>query len=81
VVGRREILEAARNELVKRLDRRGGCDNEDHGIVTDAALPGLLRELRQVLAELDALPSGQKETPADEIAKRREDRRRRAAGD
>jgi len=81
MVGRREILEAARDELVKRLHGRGGCDNEDHGAVTDVALPGLLRELRQVLAELDALPSGQRKAPADEISKRREERRRKAAGE
>jgi len=78
---RREILESARDELVKRLEDRGSCDNENHGRVADAALPGLIRELRQILAELDAIPSGAAMAPADEIGKRREDRRRKAAGE
>lgn len=80
MVGRREILEAARDELVKRLEDRGGCDNEDHGRVSDVALPALLRELRLVLAEIDGIPSGKAEAPADEIAKRREARRKAASG-
>lgn len=81
MVGRRQILESARDELVKRLGDRGSCDNEDHGRVSDAALPGLLRELRQVLAELDAIPSAEAKAPADEIAKRRAVRRQKAAGE
>jgi hypothetical protein len=80
MAGRRELLEAARDELAKRLGERGGCDNEDHGIVSDAALPGLIRELRLVLAELDGIPSAKAEAPADEIAKRRAERRKAASG-
>lgn len=78
---RREILESARDELVKRLGDRGSCDNEDHGRVSDVALPGMIRELRQVLAELDAIPSGNSKAPADEIAKKRAARRKQAAGE
>ncbi|MGE6955115.1 hypothetical protein [Staphylococcus capitis] len=76
---RRQILESARDELVKRLGDRGSCDNEDHGRVSDVALPGLIRELRQVLAELDGIPTGNAKAPADEIAKRRTKRRQEAA--
>lgn len=44
-------------------------------------LPALARELRQVLAELDALPVPDSKAPADEIAKRRAARRRKASGE
>lgn len=44
-------------------------------------LAALSREVRQILADLDGLPSADAKAPADEIARRREDRRRRAAGE
>lgn len=44
-------------------------------------LPGLAREVRATLAELDAMPSPKSESRTDEVAKRREARRRKAAGE
>ncbi|HZE32839.1 MAG TPA: hypothetical protein VE198_15550 [Actinoallomurus sp.] len=81
MAARRDILETLRDEIRSRLEGRGGCDNEDHHGVTDRELPGLARELRLLLSELDGLPSEKKDAPADEIAERREERRRKAAGE
>ncbi|GAB1642545.1 hypothetical protein [Krasilnikovia sp. MM14-A1259] len=68
MAGRREILESLRDQLI------AACPASEL-----KELPALSRELRQVLAELDAIPDGKAKAPADEIAKRRADRRRKAA--
>lgn len=70
MVDRREVLTDLRDRLL------AACPAAEI-----KELPALSRELRQVLAELDALPSGEKKAPADEIAKRREERRRKASGE
>lgn len=44
-------------------------------------LPPLVRELRMVLAELDGLPDAKATTVADEIAARRDARRKAASGE
>lgn len=66
---RREILETLRDQLVDECGQAVGKD-----------LAPLARELRQTLAELDGIPSAKAEAPADEIGQRREERRRKAAG-
>lgn len=78
--GRRELLEQLRDELAARLAARAACDNDDHGRIGDKELPAISRELRMVLAELDAIPSTKKNAPTDEIAARYERRRQKAAG-
>lgn len=66
----RRRLEAIRDRLTEELDESAGRD-----------LAPLARELRAVLAELESLPVPDSKAPADEIAKRRNDRRRRASGE
>ena len=63
----REALEALRDTLTAELD-------SDLCRPQDAA--ALSRELRAVWSEIEALPSADSKAPADEIAKRRERRRR-----
>lgn len=65
----RQLLEESRDELVAAI--------RSYKYAKD--LPPLVRELRQVIDTLDGLPSGRRDTPADEIAARREERRRKAA--
>lgn len=67
---RRELLETLRKRLMDELD---SCEGRD--------LAPLSRELRAIAVELDALPVPQSTAPADEIARRREDRRKKAAGE
>lgn len=70
MVDRRTILERLRDDLL--------------GAIPDAKtneLAALSRELRQVVAELDGLPDGKAVAPTDEIARRREERRRKAASE
>ncbi len=81
VATRRELLELLRDELVARVEDRGSCDNENHGRADSREIPAISRELRMVLAELDAIPEAGSKAPADEIARRREERRRKAAGE
>lgn len=68
----RRLLEEARDELLVVMRSPGTLAKE---------LPAVVRELRMVLAELHSLPSSKKDTPTDEIAARREERRRKAAGE
>jgi hypothetical protein len=68
MVTRREALEALRDRLT-----------DETGVIEGKDLPPLSRELRAIWAELDALPSEDSKAPADEIAARREERRRQAA--
>lgn len=77
---RRELLELLRDELTARIEDRSSCDNENHGRVDAKELAAASRELRMVLAELDAIPTAKQDAPADEIGKRRDQRRRQAAG-
>lgn len=65
---RRELLELLQDELIVRVDQADAKD-----------LPALSRELRMVLGELDAIPDEKSNSPADEVARQREERRRRAA--
>ncbi len=67
---RRELLESSRDRLVQEIDEANATE-----------LPALSRELRAVLSEIDAIPSANAKAPADEISKRREERRRKAAGE
>lgn len=67
---RRTILETLRDQLLASIPAAELRE-----------LPALSRELRQTIAELDALPDASSVAPADEIARRREDRRRKAAGE
>lgn len=66
---RRNLLEFSRDQLLSAIDQ---CRYQKD-------LPPLIRELRMVLSELDGLPSAKQDTPADEIAARRKERRRKAA--
>lgn len=68
----REALEHLRDTLTAELA-------SDMCRPNDAA--ALSRELRAVWAELEALPAADSKAPADEIARRRERRRKRAAGE
>lgn len=67
---RLELLESSRDRLLQEIDEANATE-----------LPALSRELRAVLSEIDGIPSAEKTAPADEIAKRREERRRKAAGE
>lgn len=67
---RREALEAIRDRLTAEFDTA-----EDP---RDVAM--LSKELRAVWDELDAIPAAGSNAPTDEIARRREERRQRAAG-
>lgn len=69
MASRREILESLRDELWSAVDD-----------ATVKDLPAVARELRMILAELEGIPSAKADTPADEIAKKREARRRTATG-
>lgn len=68
---RREALEAIRDRLTASLQA------EELG----RDLATISRELRAVWAELDALPAVDSKAPADEIARQREARRRKASGE
>jgi hypothetical protein len=70
MVDRRTILESLLDQL------KGAVPAADL-----KELPALSRELRQTLAELDALPDAKATAPADEIARRRDERRRKASGE
>lgn len=65
---RRAALEAIRDRLAAELQRARG---------TGAA--AVARELREVLAELEAIPD-EEVSPVDQLARRRAERRARAAG-
>jgi hypothetical protein len=70
MVDRRQALEALRDRLAAAADE---ADDRD--------LPALSRELRMVWQALDELPAtGAKASAPDQIAQRREERRRKAAG-
>jgi hypothetical protein len=66
---RRDRLEQLRDRLTEEVEAAEG-----------PGLAPLARELRAVLAELDALPTPQAASPTDEIGSRRDERRRKAAG-
>ncbi len=67
----RRLLEESRDELVSAIRE---CRYQKD-------LPPLIRELRMVIGELEGRPSAKRDTPTDEIARRREERRRKAAGE
>jgi hypothetical protein len=70
VGSRRQILETLRDQLIDECSQAVGKD-----------LAPLARELRQVVAELDGIPDATAKAPTDEIAARRDERRRKAAGE
>lgn len=67
--GRRQALEALRDRLAEELVEAEGRD-----------VAPIARELRATLADLETLPNGREESPVDDLAKRRQTRRRKAAG-
>lgn len=66
---RRDALEALRVRLTTEIE--AAQEPRD--------LPALSKELRAVWAELELLPVPGSKAPADEIARRRDDRRRQAS--
>lgn len=82
---RRALLEAIRDRLIAELDgdagHRRSCECKC-GVPPDArTVPTLAKELRELIRELDGLPVPNATAPADEIARRRDERRRKAAGE
>lgn len=82
---RRKSLVALRDRLATELDALSnvheegcGCDcgppPQDGRVVVQ-----ITKELRAVIAELDAMPNGKEVSPVDDLAKKREERRKRAA--
>lgn len=67
--GRREGLEAIRDELAAALQGATGRD-----------VASIARELRMTLADLDKLPDAREESAVDDLAARRRARRAQAAG-
>lgn len=68
---RLEVLRALRTRLAAEID---SCDSSKD-------LPALVLRLTDVLAQLDAAPSDEEVSAADEIAKRRAARRSGGAAD
>lgn len=88
---RRESLEAIREVLAVLLDQRGhtpGCECECGTGGDGRVVAQVSKELREVLRELDALPTAERVTPldklagavSDDLAARRADRLATAAG-
>lgn len=67
--GHRQALEAIRDRLAAELAAAEGRD-----------VAPIARELRAVLGELQGLPSKREESPVDDLAEKRNERRRKAAG-
>lgn len=65
---RRSSLEALRDFLARQLE------------TAERDVPALARQLREVMAELDALPNPMEKSPVDELTKKRAARRSKAAG-
>ena len=77
---RRRALEALRDRLAEEVERvadEGFCPECRRGSSSVAANAKLLAE---VLVQLETLPSVEKETPLDELRRRRAERQTRAAG-
>ncbi len=66
---RRDALEAIRDRLAAELEDAEGRE-----------VAALARELRATLLELEGLPSKREESPVDDLAARRANRRAAAAG-
>ena len=64
---RRGTLEALRNLLARQLE------------IADRDVPALTRQLREVMAELDALPNPKESSRVDELNRKRATRRAKAA--
>jgi hypothetical protein len=65
----RLALEAIRRRLAEELETASGRD-----------VASIARELRVVVTELEALPSKREESPVDDLAERRAQRRAAASG-
>ncbi len=82
---RRKSLAALRDRLATELDALSNVHEEGCGC--DCGPPAqdgrvvvqLTKELRAVIAELDALPQGKGVSAVDDLAKKRAERRKRAA--
>ena len=64
---RRASLEALRDLLARQLE------------TAERDVPALARQLREVMAELDALPNPKEKSPVDELTRKRAARRSKAA--
>lgn len=84
--GRRAILDAVRERLVAQIDAGAHLDDCacecPPGTGDGRVLAALVKELRAVLADLDALPggAGEEADPIDGLAAERADRLADAAG-
>lgn len=83
VTGRREILEAIRDRLAGFLDgdigHRRGCECEC-GVPPDLrTVPALAKELREIVREIDELPTTLEGSVLDEINAQRQRRQSEAA--
>jgi hypothetical protein len=82
---RRKSLAALRDRLAGELDalsnvHEGGCGCDCGPPAQDGrVVVQLTKELRAVIAELDGLPAAKGVSAVDEVAERREARRKRAA--
>jgi hypothetical protein len=83
IKGRREVLEAVRMHLASILDgesgHRHGCECQCGAVWDAGKVAPIVRELREVIRELDELPSGQGGESDFERAQRERDERRRLA--
>jgi hypothetical protein len=79
---RRDSLEALRDLLAAELDETGEhqpdcvCECGTAASRDGRVIVQLTKELRATIAELDALPAGKGVSAVDEVAKRRDARRR-----
>jgi hypothetical protein len=67
---KRATLIALRDRLAEEIEQAGARD-----------LAPLSRQLTEVLKQLDEIPDGKEVTPADDIANRRAERRKRRQSD
>jgi hypothetical protein len=70
-------VDARRQRLERLLERL----TEEVEVADARELPGLAREVRATLSDLDALPAARPDSPTDEVTRRREARRRKASGE
>lgn len=68
-VDRAADLELIRSRLIEELAEASGRD-----------VASIARELRATVADLDSLPSKERESPVDDLAARRASRRAQASG-
>ena len=88
MASRREDLERLRERLWAELEntaetpaRERGESPEERFVPLPRDIATISKELRAIWVELEGLPVPGSKAPADEIARRREERRRMAAGE